>query len=131
MSGQAIKVDPNANTNQPAQSGNTTVQSQIIAGTTAPTTLRTPIPLEVTTTGDASKGLDVAPQDGVPIVNPSSPFKSVTVTNPNEPWDYAGWNGQAVQNPLDSQYNQNNQLLHVEPSALIRQTQRMDFNADN
>ena len=177
MSGPAIKVDPNANTNQPAQSavsvsgsnsltnqqtGNlqNTIQSQI----NGPTQTGAPVPLEVTTLGDASKGLDqIAKQseyyepvgfkpstngpagsveaivvkhdavgyDPIPSVNPSSPFKSVSVTNPNEPWNNNGWNGQSVQNPLDSQYNQNNQVMHIEPSALVRQTQGLDQNADN
>jgi hypothetical protein len=182
MSGPAIKVDPNANTNQPAQSavsvsgsnsvtnqqtGNlqNTIQSQI--NTTGPTQTGAPVPLGVTTLGDASKGLDQATPlkggdftnyagttpswrpggtdpinpttthfdaepgyDPIPSVNPSSPFKPVSVTNPNEPWDYNGWNGQSVQNPLDSQYNDNNQVMHIDPSALIRQTQWLDQNGD-
>jgi len=64
MSAQQINVDPT--TNQPT-----------------PTQTRTPAPIQVTTTGDASKGLDVIPQEGVPTTNFSSGFNSVTATNPN------------------------------------------------
>jgi hypothetical protein len=130
MSGQAIKVDPNAN--QSAQSAvsvsdsnavtnptATGIQGQVVTG--APTSPQTRAPVPLAVTGGEQFG----------TVHPSN-FQSVSVTDPNgAPWNYNGWNGNAVQNPLDSQFNQNNQIFHVEPSALIRQTQRSDQNADN
>ncbi len=121
MSGQAIKIDPNTNTNNPTQSvlsvtnqptPTNITQSQIVTGAPTSTQTRTPVPLVVTTLGDASKNLEINPIANMPegkivgfnpnthdpiivhndaadlnnallSVNPSSPFKAVTVTNPD------------------------------------------------
>jgi hypothetical protein len=112
----------NAVANQQPGSGPTGIQGQVVA--TQPTSSRAPTQLEVTTVGDASKGLDQIQKqpatyeitgfkpstngpsgsmepivvkhdavgfDPIPSANPSSPFKNVTVTNPNPgPITFAG-----------------------------------------